>query len=224
MLRDRCRALALPPRRGSTLDLLLGPDAADHRLESELDCRLFERTSRRVWLSENGRALLPLAREVLAANDRLGLFVTGDHRPTTSTLRVGCSPTAPGPLMRPFLKELARAVEPQYGVAVHQYADHEPCDAVHRGEVDAVFARDPLPSVEIRTKLIFAEPRVAVLPRDHPLAEERAVALADLTDDTFLPLSSGSPEWVDQWLGRPDARPVLGPAVSSFDEMRQRCA
>ena len=193
-----------------------------NRLETELDCRLFERTSRRVWLSEHGRALLPLAREVLAANDRLGLFVAGDQRPTRSTLRVGYSSTAPGSLMRPFVRELARALEPQSGVAVHQYADHEPCDAVLRGEVDAAFARDPLPADGVRTRLIFAEPRVAVLSRDHPLADELSVALADLDDDVFLPMSSGTPEWVDQWLCRPRAE--LGPPVSSFDEMRQRCA
>jgi DNA-binding transcriptional LysR family regulator len=193
-----------------------------NRLETSLDCRLFDRTSRCVRLSENGRALLPLARDVLAANDRLGLFVAGEPQPSRSTLRVGYSSMAPGPLMRPFVKELARALEPQHRVAVQQYADHEPSDAVLRGEVDAAFARDPLPAEGIRTRVVFVEARVAVLSRDHPLADEPAVALADLDDDVFIPMSSGTPEWVEQWLCRPRAE--LGSPVSSFDEMRQRCA
>jgi DNA-binding transcriptional LysR family regulator len=198
-----------------------------NRLESDLDCLLFERTSRRVRLSEAGTALLPLAREVLAASDRLGQWATGEHRPPASTLRVGFSPTAPGALMRPFLRELTSALQPHYGVAIHQYADHEPCDALHRQEVHAVFARDPFPHEGIRARVILIEPRVAVLPRDHRLAGAASITLADLADEVFVTMPCGMPQWSDHSLGRPHPHggdPRLGPSVSSFDEMRQQCA
>ena len=43
-----------------------GLSAAIRGLESELGCRLFERTTRKVELTQAGQALLPFARSILA--------------------------------------------------------------------------------------------------------------------------------------------------------------
>lgn len=56
------------------------------RLEAALDCRLFERDTRHVRLTEAGERLLPLARQALEAADAAVLAL---RRPPRRTVRVG---------------------------------------------------------------------------------------------------------------------------------------
>jgi DNA-binding transcriptional LysR family regulator len=195
-----------------------------NRLEADLGCRLFDRTSRWVRLTDDGQALLPLARLIVTANDRLA----GSRRtrkPDGPELRLGYTPTAPGQLMRPIFRELGNALPAR--VTVHHYAEHEPADAVRRGEVDAAFVRGPVKDDGLRIRTLFQERRVAVVARDHPLAEEPEVDRSALADQVLVPLAVGPPDWIDHWVGGPwpsGSRPALGRPVAGFDELRQVCA
>jgi DNA-binding transcriptional LysR family regulator len=195
-----------------------------NRLERDLGHYLFHRTSRSVRVSEHGRALIPLATEVVAATDRLAAWVAAGAA-AEHGLRIGVTPTAPGLLQRPILTQLVGAVNDR--VTVRELDHQEEVDALIQGEVDAVYAREPVRTSRLRTVPLFQEARVAVLRRDHALAERPSATMAELAGETFLPMAKGSPQWVDFWLGgRRGSRrmPALGPEVAGFAEMLQRCA
>ena len=61
-----------------------------NRLETELGCRLFQRTSHGVHLSKAGEHLLPYMQDVLAACDTLRQEASGSSEASSRVLRVGC--------------------------------------------------------------------------------------------------------------------------------------
>jgi DNA-binding transcriptional LysR family regulator len=66
---------------------------------------------------------------------------------------------------------------------------------VHRGEVDVVYAREPIDHHGLGTAQLLEEPRVVVLPAADPLAKERSVRLADLASKRLLQDPATLPEW-----------------------------
>src|SRR4051794_33835557 len=52
-----------------------------NRLEADLGYRVFDRTTRQVKLTDEGQAFLPLAEEVVAANDRLATLGGAEAQP-----------------------------------------------------------------------------------------------------------------------------------------------
>src|SRR3954469_23053984 len=59
------------------------------RLEDELGVKLFERSSRRVALTEAGRLLVPEAHDVVARVERLRHLMAGAARQDGAIVRVG---------------------------------------------------------------------------------------------------------------------------------------
>jgi hypothetical protein len=68
-------------------------------------------------------------------------------------------------------------------------------EAVHRGEVDVVYAREPIDHHGLGTAPLLEEPRDAVLSRSDPLARKKSVRLTDLASKRLLQDPSTVPEW-----------------------------
>jgi LysR family hca operon transcriptional activator len=74
-------------------------------------------------------------------------------------------------------------------------------DDLQRGKLDVAFLR-PEPKPDLDYKLVRKEPLVVILPSDHPLAGNQAIAAQDLSEKTFIGIS--------------DVAPVLRAAVKAF--------
>ncbi|TIC79414.1 LysR family transcriptional regulator [Nocardioides sp. GY 10127] len=152
------------------------------RLEREVGTALLLRTSRTVRLTEAGEALRGRARRILDQVDdaREELAELGDAR--RGRLRVGLAQTASrttdvlGILgrfhARHPLVEIVTVAEPSPVMAA----------AVLAGDLDVAVVgggpQDLPPTLE--SLLLVEEEQVAAVPRDHPLAAQRSVTLADL--------------------------------------------
>src|SRR5262249_50830354 len=77
------------------------------QLESRLDVRLFERTTRKVGLTEAGELLLPHAVAVLANLDAGVASLQAASRAKRATLRVGLSGTSTVPLVSETMRVFA---------------------------------------------------------------------------------------------------------------------
>ena len=67
-------------------------------------------------------------------------------------------------------------------------------DVVRRGDVDVVYAREPIDHQGLGTALLLEEPRVVVLPAVDPLAKKRSVRLKDLASKRLLQDPATLPE------------------------------
>ncbi|GAB2635720.1 LysR substrate-binding domain-containing protein [Prescottella soli] len=195
------------------------------RLEKDLRFLLFERNSRHVELTEAGRALIPQARAVVAANESL-LRWRESVREGRRSIDIGFMATGAGQLTTAVLDRL-RSADPDLQVRLHHLEWSEQLAPLLAGNIDAVFVREPFPAEGVRRRRILSERRVAVLAHDHPLAARESIRFAEIAAEPFISSSGGPPEWTDFWMvnPRPDgtrAEPSL--AVSTVEELLEAVA
>lgn len=191
------------------------------RLEHQLDVKLFNRSPRKVELTSHGRDLLPLARRVQDDHDQIldwARSVRRDQR--TPLLRVGVVAAGAGALTTAAIAATMQAI-PQARIEMRRLGFFDVAAELESGRVDVVFAPAPmLLPARIRIEPLWLEPRVLVVPAEHPLAARESVTILETNDEVFVAVAGGVPAVVDWWIidPRPDGtRPRRGPTADSVD-------
>jgi DNA-binding transcriptional LysR family regulator len=165
--------------------------AAIGRLERKLGVRLLERTSRRVALTPAGAVLLEQGRIVVEA---AGAAIERTRRAGTQPARltVAVKPGTGTDLLRKIMRRCA--MDPRMP-RLHITFGHPggPAVAVRVGAADVAILRAPFDRRGLDTELLLTEPRVAVLPADHRLANRAELRRADLAGEP-MPHWAGSPD------------------------------
>jgi DNA-binding transcriptional LysR family regulator len=179
-------------------------------LERKLGTRLFERTSRRVVLTERGSRLrdeLGTAYDELAAVLRRAYAANGA---IAGTLRVGVYSTAGGP----HLIDIVRTFEerhPRCRVEIREVPWDDALGPLQRGEVDLLAMRLPIDRPDLVVgPLLSSQLRVLAVARDHPLATRRSVTLEDVADHRVARLDTLPREMVAALIPAhaPSGRPI----------------
>ena len=158
-------------------------------LEAELGARLFDRTSRRVVLSEAGKAFLPHAQAVLARLDEARSHVSRVASGLQGRVQVGL---AGSHFLGPFPKFIQqfRLQRPAVEVALLEMTPAEHLQALRDGRVDLCVSRNPMTAAQdddqISAGLLWRDPVVVALPPGHRLASRKQIALAELKEDDFV--------------------------------------
>jgi DNA-binding transcriptional LysR family regulator len=157
------------------------------QLEDELGTKLLRRLTRGVELTESGALLLEEARRILNQVERTKADVQSLARGTTGHIRVGF---ACGTYFQPLVLHIIRTFRERYpGVTLTPEQNLTPrlVAGLHGSEVDVAFVWPPLDdSTGLGLDVLIEEPLVAVLPSEHPLANDTTVELASLANDTFI--------------------------------------
>jgi DNA-binding transcriptional LysR family regulator len=159
--------------------------------ESDLGVQLLARDSRGTRLTPAGKQLLEDARFLLAESKALRqrLFQVADP---TVTVTVGVMPG----LLATAAAAAFEDDDPSRRAVVVQVGWAEQVDVVRSGDVDVVYAREPIDRHGLGTAPLLEEPRDVVLPAGDPLAKKkRSVRLADLASRRLLQDPATLPEW-----------------------------
>ncbi|MFK4246130.1 LysR family transcriptional regulator [Micromonospora chokoriensis] len=190
-------------------------------LEERLGVDLLRRSSRQVDLTPAGQALVPEAREILAAMSRLQHIAASFARETHGHLRIGAiGGEAAMPYTVAILSELS-AQHPWVTVEMRAVDLGNQVDCLVRGDIDAAFLRPPLPPI-LRSLHLATEPRVACLPANDPLVRQAPLTLAQLADHLVVDVPPQARTWWDDWTvnPRPDNSKVrFGPQVADIEAM-----
>jgi DNA-binding transcriptional LysR family regulator len=188
-------------------------------LETNLGVALLERNSRHVELTAAGEELLPAARAALGAVEHAVAVVraaaAGEQR-----LRVGFLAYGACDVIDCSLAAFAAPVS-DLRLETRQADFSDPTAGLAGGVVDAAFVRLPVTAPELEIEELTHEPRVAVLPAWHPLAERDSITIGDLVDEHWLQMPGHDRLWRDFWLAgahRAGVAPLLGPEVRTIDE------
>ena len=156
------------------------------KLEQELGCRLFERTSRSVKLTDAGTRFVARARRILVDVRNLGLEMAEFGRGSAGVVRISTwyhlEPTLPM-LLHEFI-----AQNPKIDVTIVELVGTHMLDALRQDELDlGVAIVAPQWDVrEIGQQLIRTEPLVVILPSGDPLAGAESIRLEELGGRAFI--------------------------------------
>ncbi|GAA3672729.1 LysR family transcriptional regulator [Nonomuraea antimicrobica] len=160
-------------------------------LERELGARLFERTSRRVWLTPAGEAFLPAARECLEAADRARAEVAAASGEVRGRLAVGAIPTVAAVDLPVVLKEFRRR-HPRVHITLTSAGSDDLTEQVRKGGVDVAFLGLPT-RVEpraVQSRRLARGELVAVVSPDHHLTDAE-MDLRSLQGEPFVDFRAG---------------------------------
>ncbi|MEQ0564820.1 LysR family transcriptional regulator [Amycolatopsis sp. NEAU-NG30] len=163
--------------------------ASVRKLERELGTPLFDRTTRRVALTEAGQALLPLAHRIVADVEAARGEVAAVAGLTRGRVSIGTIQTL---TVVNLPAKLGQFRERHPGVRIHVRESTVPdlVAGVGNGELDLSFlaAAEPLPG-ELVSFAQWSQHLVLLCHPGHRLARRRRVRLAELDDEPFLDFS-----------------------------------
>lgn len=163
---------------------------AIRKLEEELGVRLFERGTAEVRLTEIGERVVGQAQRVLEQAAGIREIARQGRDPLVGPLRLGAIYTV-GPYLLPALVRQLQQDAPQMPLFLAENFTVRLIEMLRNGEIDAAVLALPLPEAGLAIRPLYDEPFVAAVPRNHPWARRKAVAMAELAGQTTLLLGSG---------------------------------
>jgi DNA-binding transcriptional LysR family regulator len=158
---------------------------AIRQLEQELGTPLLTRTTRDVRLTDAGAAFLAGARATLAELDRSVLEARRASTGEVGRLRLAFSWGARFVTL-PVLGQAFRASHPEVELLTEEMWNARMPDALRSGRIDLAVSLCPEVSGEVAHETIRSEPVVALVTKDHRLADEGEIALEALSQEGFV--------------------------------------
>ena len=157
-------------------------------LEEEISARLFERTNRRVELTDAGRLFLDESRQVLAQVDKAVLLARRAHLGELGELKIGFTSSAPFTSTIPSSIHAFRKAYPDVHLDLQEMSSRQVLKALLEESLQVGVIRPLALPDAVHWVELFREPLVAVLRADHPLAagSEDGLAIAALAEEPFV--------------------------------------
>ncbi|MFG3250186.1 LysR substrate-binding domain-containing protein [Streptomyces sp. NPDC048187] len=170
-----------------------GLSASIRALERELRAPLFVRTTRRVTLTEAGRALLDEARRILAQVRSAHEAVAAVQGVLRGTLSLGAEQCIAGVPVAGLLAAFRRR-HPDVEIRLRQAGSGELAEEVAAGRLDLAFAyRTQEDTDQLRSVSLAGEAMTVLCHPDHRLVADGAVLTPhDLADEVFVDFH---PDW-----------------------------
>lgn len=163
------------------------------KLERELGARLFDRTSRRVRLTDAGEAFLPAARQSLEAAERARAEVAAATGEIRGRLSIGAISTITA-VDVPLLMRDYHARYPQVRINLRTSRSEHLVEEVREGTLDLGFlgVQPAFRAKGVRSHTLARDEHVAVVAPDHRLADAGEVDLRRLAREAFVDFESGT--------------------------------
>lgn len=155
------------------------------KLEEELGCTLFERSSRGLRLTAAGVALVRGASSLLGEAGRVRSRVLAADQGDAGFLAVGCVPVACATVAPHLLRHFGREA-PGVRVHVRDLDTMSLYNALGSRVVDVGIVRTGVDVPGVQTAVLVDERPLLALPETHPLAGHEEVDLGDLVDEDFV--------------------------------------
>jgi LysR family transcriptional activator of glutamate synthase operon len=155
-------------------------------LEKELNVQLFERTSRKVALSEAGAQILPYANQASEIKERVTRIAEEQVSRQKRVIKIASIPVMAQYDITGAIARFQRE-HPEINLSISEYEQYEILRLLESGECELAFtrkSREESPVLEYTT--FCKDYLVVVLPRSHRLSAEKALHLQQLENEEFL--------------------------------------
>lgn len=181
------------------------------RLEDRLGVKLFDRDSRSVTLTAEGRRLVDSARRIMAELNHALADLRDVASLQTGHVALAVVPSLAVTWLPGVLRDF-RLQHPGIRLQLHDVSSVRCLELVQQGVVDFALNSQPGTPSEVNAELLFEESLYVVCPPDHPLAGEDTVSAKQLRGLKFLHLQGTTSMLVRTAKGLEGARAVLAGA------------
>jgi len=158
-------------------------------LEAELDAVLFDRSGRKLRLTEAGQRLLAYAERLLAL-DREARMAVADAAMAGRSLALGALETLAARWLPESLERLRQA-RPGITLRLDVAGTGDLLARVRRGELDACVVFDAEPAEGICSSVVGSTELVVIAPAQHRWQRQAAITPADLRDEACFATPKG---------------------------------
>jgi LysR family hydrogen peroxide-inducible transcriptional activator len=155
------------------------------KLEEELGVALFERSSKAVAPTAACGRLIGHARAAVAEADAILAVARTLRDPLAGRFRLGIIPTL-APYLLPLVFAPLREALPALEVEPWEDQTAALIDRLRAHELDAALLATALDGPDLASRVLFAEPFLAALPPEHPLAARAVVEEGELARDILV--------------------------------------
>ncbi|MET9994878.1 LysR substrate-binding domain-containing protein [Streptomyces mutabilis] len=153
---------------------------AIRRLEADLGVELLHRTTRRVELTDAGRAYLTRTRAILADVDDAAHEARRVASGSVGHLSIGCVGSATYSLLPPLSRHLAAELPGVDFAFRGEMLAPDQVEALRTGAIDVALLRPTVADSSLTVAPLRRDRLVVAVPADHRLAGRRQVRVADL--------------------------------------------
>ena len=171
------------------------------QLEQSLGVTLLHRTTRRIQLTDAGRAYLEDVRAILGALDRAGERAERIHSAERSRVRIAYSASAAYHSLPLILDGLVDA-RPELEAVVTQRTTARAVDDVLVGDVDLALVRGFPGAPGVLVETVRRERLAAFMSIDHPFAGRAAMHIEDLRGQTVVVVPAEASPGLHDLVGR----------------------
>ena len=159
------------------------------KLESLLDARLPDRTTRKVELTPTGREFLPQARHLVMDAQRTLERVRDKARIGLGHFTLACVPSLTTHVLPQLIKAYSQSL-PGNTLRLHDASSHDVRAAVLDGQADLGIAINGEAHAELEEIALFEDPLTLLCPTPHPLQDRQTVGWTDLREVELIVVSS----------------------------------
>jgi DNA-binding transcriptional LysR family regulator len=155
------------------------------RLEEALSVRLFERTKRRVALTDAGRVFLTDALAILRQFELATMGARRAAKGQIGRLTIGFVEASPFNMLPRLVSRLSREL-PEVSLVLQEMVTEEQVEALRSGRIDVGLLRPMFNDSGLGKLPLLRERYLVALPASHPLAEAESVVLSALRNERFI--------------------------------------
>src|SRR4051794_3388189 len=155
------------------------------KLEQQLGVTLFERTSKVVVPTAGCERLIGHIRGAVAEVDAMLAVARTLRDPLAGRFRLGIIPTL-APYLLPLVFAPLREAMPALEIEPWEDQTVALLDRLRAHDLDAALLATEVEGGDLQSRALFAEPFLAALPPEHPLAGREVVAEEELAEDILV--------------------------------------
>ncbi|MGB1308852.1 MAG: hydrogen peroxide-inducible genes activator [Oceanihabitans sp.] len=160
------------------------------KLEDELNILIFDRSKKPIELTEVGKKIVNQAKNIVNESYRIQDIVDQEKGFIGGEFKLGIIPTIMPTLLPMFLKTFIKKY-PKVKLKIEELTTEEIISRINEGHLDAAIAATPLQNESIKERVLYFEPFVGYLPKNHRLYEKKKIETSDLEIDDMLLLEDG---------------------------------
>lgn len=160
-------------------------------LEEYFGVKLFHRTTKRVELSDAGKALLPYARQAIALMKETEQAMAGYTEMLKGRLQLGASLTIGEYILPRLLGPFAREY-PDIMISLKVFNTAQIVEEIMNHQLTFGLVEAPVEHPEIHSDVVLSDELLLIMPPDHPLRDVEEPTFEQLLDHPFVLREQGS--------------------------------